>query len=122
MHDSPRTRAYWNQSFEGPATGTLLAERAYRPAYTFADGAIPTFAAPPWTTGTVLYELMSGLLSCGPPWEGTGGARGMFGLSHLSIFPSTRVIVWVSVHTSIRYARRTNCCALFLLKTVQLQI
>ena len=23
---------------------------------------------------------MSGLLPCGPPWEGTGGARGMVGL------------------------------------------
>ena len=27
-------------------------------------------------------------------------------------FSSTRVIVWVSVHTSIRLARRTNCCSL----------
>ena len=27
---------------------------------------------------------MSGLLPCGPPWEGTGGARGIFGLSRLS--------------------------------------
>ena len=34
---------------------------------------------------------MSGLLPCDPPWEGTGGARGMFGLSRLAMFPSTRV-------------------------------
>ena len=65
---------------------------------------------------------MSGFLPCGPPWEGTGGARGMFGLSRLAIFFSTRVIVWVSVHTSIRLARRTNCCAPFLLKIAQLLI
>ena len=24
MHDTPRTRVYWNQSFEGPATGLRL--------------------------------------------------------------------------------------------------
>ena len=47
-----------------------------------------------------------------PPWEGTGGARGMFGLFRLTNFSSTRVIVWVLVHTSIRLARRTNCCSL----------
>ena len=41
---------------------------------------------------------MSGPLPCGPPWGGTGGARGMFGLSRLAMFSSTRVIVWVSVH------------------------
>ena len=48
----------------------------------------------------------------------------MFGLYRLSIFPSTRVIVWVwvSVHASIRLARRINCCAPFLLKIVQLLI
>ena len=55
---------------------------------------------------------MSGLLPCDPPWEGTGGARGMFGLFRLADFSSTRVIVWVSVLTSIRFARRTNCCPL----------
>ena len=49
-------------------------------------------------------------------------ARGMFGLSRLAIFTSTRVIVWVAVHASIRLARRTNCCAPFLLKRVQLLI
>ena len=65
---------------------------------------------------------MSGLLPCGPPWEGTGGARGMIALSRLAILSSTRVIVWVSVHTSIRLARRTNGCAPFLLKIVQLLI
>ena len=64
---------------------------------------------------------MPGLLP-GPPWEGTGGARGLFGLSRLAIFSSTRVIVWVLVHASIRLERRTNCCAPFLLKTVQLLI
>ena len=30
---------------------------------------------------------MSGLLPCDPIWEGTGGARGMFGLFRLSKFP-----------------------------------
>ena len=54
---------------------------------------------------------MSGLLPCDLAWEGTGGARGKFGL-FLAEFPNTRVIVWVSVHTSIRLARRTNCCSL----------
>ena len=52
---------------------------------------------------------MSGILPCGPSWEGAGGARGMFGLSRLANFSSTRVIVWGSVHASIRLARRTNC-------------
>ena len=56
---------------------------------------------------------MSGLLSCGPLWEGTGGARGMFGVSRLVKFSSTRVIVRVSLQTSIRLARRTNCCSFF---------
>ena len=37
-------------------------------------------------------------------------------------FSSTRVIVWVSVHTSIRLSRRTNCCPPFLLKIIQLLI
>ena len=60
--------------------------------------------------------------SPGPPWEGTVGAHGMFEVSRLAIFFSTRVIVWVSVHTSIRLAHRTNCCALFLLKIVHLLI
>ena len=55
---------------------------------------------------------MSGLLPCDPTWEGTGGARGMFGLFRLANFSSTRVIVWVSVHTSIRLARGTNCPSL----------
>ena len=55
---------------------------------------------------------MSGLLPCGPPLEGTGGACGMFGIYRLANFSGTRVIVWVSVHTSIRLARRTNCCSL----------
>ena len=32
---------------------------------------------------------MSGLLPCGPPWEGTDGARGMFGISRSPIFSST---------------------------------
>ena len=65
---------------------------------------------------------MSGLLLCGPPWEGTGGARGMLWLFRLANFSSSRVMVWVSVHTSIRLARRTNCCVPFLLKKVQLLI
>ena len=65
---------------------------------------------------------MSGPLPCGRPWEGTGGALGMFGLSHLAIFSNTRVIVWVSVYSLICLARRTNCCAPFLLKIVQLLI
>ena len=30
---------------------------------------------------------MSGLLPCGPPWGGTIGTRGMFGLSRLANFP-----------------------------------
>ena len=47
-------QAYWNQPFGRPATVTSLAERAHRPAYTFADGARPTFAGPPWTTGTAV--------------------------------------------------------------------
>ena len=55
---------------------------------------------------------VSGLLPCGSPWEGTGGARGMIGFFRLAIFSSTRVIVWVSVHTSIRLVRRTNCSSL----------
>ena len=67
MHKAPR-QAYWNQPFEGPAW-TSIDDRAHRLAYTFADGARPTFAGPPWTTGTVLEELTSGLLLCGPPWK-----------------------------------------------------
>ena len=55
---------------------------------------------------------MSGLLPCDPTWEGTGGARGVFGFYRLAISFSTRVIVWGSVYTSIRLARRTNCCSL----------
>ena len=65
---------------------------------------------------------MWGLLSYGPPGEGTGGARGMFGHSRLAFFSGTRVMVWVSVHTSIRLARRTNCCSSFLLEIVLLLI
>ena len=45
-------------------------------------------------------------------WAETGGARGMFGLFRLVDFSRTRVIVWVSVHTSIRLAGRTHCCSL----------
>ena len=47
-------QASWNQPFEGPATAASLAERAHRAAYTFADGARPTFAGIPWTTGTAV--------------------------------------------------------------------
>ena len=39
-------QAYWNQPFEWPSAGTSLAERAHRPAYTFAVGARPPFAGP----------------------------------------------------------------------------
>ena len=55
---------------------------------------------------------MSGLLPCDPTSEETGGAHGMFGLFRLANFSSTRVIVWVSVYTSICLARQTNCCPL----------
>ena len=44
---------------------------------------------------------MSGLLSCAPTWEGTGGARGIFGLYRLAIYSCKRVIVWV------QYIRRS---------------
>ena len=55
---------------------------------------------------------MLGLLPCDPTWEGKGGARGIFGLYRLANVSSIRVIVRVSVLTSIRFARRTNCCSL----------
>ena len=79
-------QACLNQPFEGPSTGTSLAEGAHRPTYSFPGGARPTFAGTHWTAGTVLWELMSGLLPRGPPWEGTGGARGNSGISRLASF------------------------------------
>ena len=64
---------------------------------------------------------MSGLLSCGPPWEGTGGARGLFGLFRLANFPVHALLY------GFQYIRRPvlrvgQTAAPFLLKIVQLPI
>ena len=45
---------------------------------------------------------MSGPVPCGPPWKGTGGAGGMFGLSRLAMFfQYTRFLVGFNTYADL---------------------
>ena len=55
---------------------------------------------------------MSGLLPCVPPWEATGGARGMLGFLHWQFFQYTRYGMGFSTYVDPSCASNKLLCSL----------